>query len=648
MSRFNEMSTLLFVILVCFFSLPIAAAPAEARWTINSWGGAAHSYSYNDISCGLREGKPSTSFMVRSRGIGDSELVIPGVLSQNDAYEVSVWLKADKAGKVRLFFRRDGAHYETAAIQTANVTTAWKQIKLKGIYPLNTLGSVRLGLDDVNLKVCINGAVFQEVDPSSVGNIASIPNIQQLAIVDTTPLNQGSETRPGLGGSVVGGGGGGTFSGIDKASSPIAPKPVSSAPATNKTTTTASTSQLPAYATKPIDNSFFGIHINKLGVHSTWPSFNPGSIRLWDTGTTWANLQPYKGPIQWSSSVYAKRLDMYVDYALRNNPDVQIIYTLGMTPDWAGSKHAKSCNNYPYGRSACTMPVNIDDWRNYVKALATRYKGRIKVWELWNEADYWAFWDGGAENMATLARVAYQELKAIDPTNKLIGPNVTNAGMSFLSQFLATGGGSYIDAISVHVYLGRSTDRSTSVLRNLRAMLDNHGLDNIALWNTEANVSCNPASDDCKPTIERGNTAAEDALAQGVISNAALKIANFSFYTWEGASLKDGGKPMVEANYSTPTALGRVYSIVKSWLLNSYVDYVQFDVNGLNQVRVEKNGKVALVLWTTKSNFNLDVTNQPTLTNFSYAGDNFEQKVSRGMVMVSQTPVIIYPDGFSR
>lgn len=624
-------------------SVLVNAAPVETRWTVNSWGGSSHVFAANDVSCGVHEGKSSTSFLLKTRGTGDTELIMPTLLGQNQAYEVSVWLKADKPTKVRLFFRRDGAHYETAAIQTANVTTSWKLVKLKGIYALNTVGRVRLGIDDFNVKLCLNNTTLEEVFPSTVGGILSIANVQDLVVTIPGISNTTQDVPLGVGGKAVGGAGGGNFSALGK-QTPV-PKSTNTPAATQPTTT----DHLPTYAAKTIDNKFFGIHINKLGVHSTWPSFNPGSIRLWDTGTTWANLQPYKGPIQWSSLAHARRLDMYVDYALRNNPDVQIIYTLGMTPEWAGSKHAKACDRSSYGSSSCTMPVNLDDWRSYVRSVGTRYKGKVKVWELWNEADYWAFWDAGAENMVTLARIAYQELKAIDPDNKIIGPNVTGSGMTFLSRFLAAGGGSYTDAISVHVYVGRSTDLSTGILRNIRAMLDNHGLSNIAIWNTEANISCNSVLEDCKP-IQLGSntTTAEDALAQGVISNAALKVANFNFYTWEGASPLYGGKPMVEANYSTPTALGRVYGIVKSWLIGSYVDYVQFEPNGLNQVRIEKNGKVALIFWTTKTSFSLDVTNQPTLKNFAYAGDNFTQKLTSGFVEVKQTPVLLFPDGFEK
>jgi hypothetical protein len=52
-----------------------------------------------------------------------------------------------------------------------------------------------------------------------------------------------------------------------------------------------------------VQSRFFGIHLNRLGVHDGWPSFKPGILRLWDSGTTWALLQDNPGPIDWRSNV---------------------------------------------------------------------------------------------------------------------------------------------------------------------------------------------------------------------------------------------------------------------------------------------------------------------------------------------------------
>jgi hypothetical protein len=41
----------------------------------------------------------------------------------------------------------------------------------------------------------------------------------------------------------------------------------------------------------------------------------------------------------------------------------------------------------------------MTDWGNWVRAVVTRYKGRIKYYELWNEPDAWNWWSGTTPQM---------------------------------------------------------------------------------------------------------------------------------------------------------------------------------------------------------------------------------------------------------
>ena len=63
--------------------------------------------------------------------------------------------------------------------------------------------------------------------------------------------------------------------------------------------------------THAVERAFYGIHINKLGSHNVWPALGQGTLRLWDTGTTWSHLEPKPGEWNWT------RLDYYVRHAAR-------------------------------------------------------------------------------------------------------------------------------------------------------------------------------------------------------------------------------------------------------------------------------------------------------------------------------------------
>src|SRR5712675_1970178 len=72
------------------------------------------------------------------------------------------------------------------------------------------------------------------------------------------------------------------------------------------TTTASSISVTPQY---------FGMHVHNAG---NWPSIAFGSLRLWDAGVAWPNLEPTKG--QWNFSM----LDNYVSTSQQNNVEVDM------------------------------------------------------------------------------------------------------------------------------------------------------------------------------------------------------------------------------------------------------------------------------------------------------------------------------------
>ena len=78
----------------------------------------------------------------------------------------------------------------------------------------------------------------------------------------------------------------------------------------------------PAAAAKvTVDKRFFGIHDTDA---TSWPSISVGSLRLWDAGVTWADIQPEQGRFDWT------RLDAIVTAAQARNVEVTLV--LGQTP----------------------------------------------------------------------------------------------------------------------------------------------------------------------------------------------------------------------------------------------------------------------------------------------------------------------------
>ncbi|MFN8534987.1 MAG: hypothetical protein U0556_15730 [Dehalococcoidia bacterium] len=115
----------------------------------------------------------------------------------------------------------------------------------------------------------------------------------------------------------------------------------------------------------------------------------------------------------------------------------------------------------------------LKDWEIYVREAATRYKGKIKVWEVWNEPDLKAdngegvFWKGSPADYYDLLKVSYRTLKAVDPTITVLfaGLSFTWNNQDWFPRFLdvlskdtsAKENNFYFDALALHQYGRPST-----------------------------------------------------------------------------------------------------------------------------------------------------------------------------------------------
>jgi hypothetical protein len=321
-----------------------------------------------------------------------------------------------------------------------------------------------------------------------------------------------------------------------------------------------------------ITSRLFGVHLNKLGSHNSWPAFDPGVVRLWDSGTTWADMQPDDEPIDWAHNPAAVRMQYYLKHVRRHGgSDSELMMTLGMTPRWAATPG--TCNPAPYGPTSCRPPQLRSDWRRFVAELARRFDGQIRLWEVWNEADMWFHWGGDAQGLVNLLKDARDELKAVNPENVVIGPNVTVNGLRLLNDFLNRGAGNYMDGLSFHAYFGRTPSIALAAVRNVRQMLSYHGLD-LPLWNTEVGIACDTPATCARvgaPGFAREGLA---AIAQGLIGEAALGVVNTNYHTWEGGVVASGHLPLVEDDFRTETDAGVFYRKLRTLLVGKTVRWV--------------------------------------------------------------------------
>ena len=150
---------------------------------------------------------------------------------------------------------------------------------------------------------------------------------------------------------------------------------------------------------------------------TNWPAENYGMQRFWDSP-----------PLQWpylnTASGVFDFTNLDTDLALAYTQGAKLgMYTLARTPPWATSNPNDTICNYSgtgngNGNGECDAPSDLNSdgsganaiWKAWITAIATHVNSpgytathaHIMYWEIWNEPDTQAFWNG---SIAALARL---------------------------------------------------------------------------------------------------------------------------------------------------------------------------------------------------------------------------------------------------
>ncbi len=241
-------------------------------------------------------------------------------------------------------------------------------------------------------------------------------------------------------------------------------------------------SAIPADAVQP---SLVGMHVE--GVEGgAWPSAPFGALRLWDNGTAWSQIELKPGVYKWDN----------LEGALENAQSKgmkDVLMVLGTTPDWNAKKITQT--DYPQP-GAASAPKDLAAWDAWVTEVATRYKGRITSYQIWNEANLKNFWNGTPAEMAELTKRAYDIIKKIDPTALVVSASpslrLTAAFDKFFPAYLKAlaAKGWPVDVIAIHTYPQADGDPVArgALIKTAQAAITAAGAPaDLPLWDTEVN-----------------------------------------------------------------------------------------------------------------------------------------------------------------
>ncbi len=134
--------------------------------------------------------------------------------------------------------------------------------------------------------------------------------------------------------------------------------------------------------------------------------------------------------------------DMLVDEAQKTG--IELIPYVAYTPKWAASSKDEYWTQ---------PPRDPKQYAEFMVTLASRYRGRIKAWEIWNEPDNRDYWRGTVAGYAELVREAAVAVRGANPSVVLVlGGMSRGPGQFFRSLLSDYGIGGYVDVIAMHAY----------------------------------------------------------------------------------------------------------------------------------------------------------------------------------------------------
>jgi hypothetical protein len=327
-----------------------------------------------------------------------------------------------------------------------------------------------------------------------------------------------------------------------------------------------------------VDHRFFGLHDDSL---TSLASSGVGSLRLWDVGVTWRDIETASDPVTGAPIYDWTRLDGIVAAAGAKNVELTLVF--GMVPP----RYSADPAVLPMAPDAAGNPsAALTAYRAFVTAAMQRYGSRIGAYQVWNEANIVDFWRGTPAQMAQLTKIVYTARNQYAPGSLVVSAPLTtrlSGERRWLKQFAATKVSGtpvykYLDAVALNLYplasygsrAGGPEDSMALLAQSRTILAENHWPSSIPVWNTEVNYGLQTGSEHQAAATISGALQAANVIRTYVL-NAANGVKRVFWYRWDLAGLTGGGAlgntlMTTPGNPSVVTPAGKAFTLVQAWL----------------------------------------------------------------------------------
>jgi hypothetical protein len=187
------------------------------------------------------------------------------------------------------------------------------------------------------------------------------------------------------------------------------------------------------------------------GINAHVP-LDPIADEIVEAGITWVRvdfewmvIEPERDAYSWQR--YDRLIDRLEARGLR------IYASFGSTPGWATS-----------GSAFSGVPKDSTEWQEFCYLVASRYRGRVDAWGIWNEPNLPRFWEGTrTQYLEILLLPAIEAIRTADPGALICAPDLAHLSTydwaDWLTAVIQRAGGA-IDIVTHHIYpsYGRASE----------------------------------------------------------------------------------------------------------------------------------------------------------------------------------------------
>jgi hypothetical protein len=153
-------------------------------------------------------------------------------------------------------------------------------------------------------------------------------------------------------------------------------------------------------------------------------------------GFSWNAIEKSQGVYDW------RFWDMLVEESERAH--IELMPYVAYTPQWASGAHQEFWNQ---------PPRNDDLYADFMYQAVSRYRGKVHIWEIWNEPDNREYWQSSAERYAHLVSEAAISMRKADPSIVLVLGGMSRGPSEFFRDSLEKFHiDRYVDVIAIHGY----------------------------------------------------------------------------------------------------------------------------------------------------------------------------------------------------